>query len=291
MLAVLLGGCATGGIQNTDALQQAMDANHKAAVSVLKRANEEDLPYRIEDGLTRSAFSADDLSLLAPADIDSWDKILGALDSYCGALSCLTSPKASGDFSTACEGLGSKVGALAKAGGIKTGTKVSAAETAVTELGSLLMRYKGDSDARLVAEKADPSFQKVVGSLIEAFGFEGSPPAPSPHGILATYELDFSVGTAMEAKKFKGGEIEGFAAMGDDQKRASIRALLSWLKVKQDHDEFVASVRTLVTALDKARLAHAALASRDAANASAAFAQLQAEMKNVQAIYQQFTKG
>jgi len=43
--AAQLGGCAAGGIQNTDDLQQAMDANRKAAVSVPRKANVEGLPY------------------------------------------------------------------------------------------------------------------------------------------------------------------------------------------------------------------------------------------------------
>jgi len=284
-VAVLAGGCANAGLQNTDALQQAMHADHKAAVRVLRRANIEDTPYRIEDGVTRSAFGAADLSLVAPADVAAWDKVLGALDDYCAALDCLASQKASTDFATASAGLGATLNALAKAQGVATDDKVSVAETAVIGLGSLVLQARAQSDALSVARKADPGFQAVIGSLIEALGFEGDPPVPSSHGLLASYDSDFSAGTAAEAKKFKGDSISGFASLGPDQKRASIQELQAWLKARQGHDEFVSSVKTLVSALDKVRRAHAALCGSDAEKASAAFAQLQAEIKGVKEIY------
>jgi hypothetical protein len=290
-VAVLAGGCSSAGLQDTDALQQAMHLDHKAAVSVLKKINTVDQPYRVEDGVTRSTFCADDLYLVAPADVAAWDKILGALDDYCAALDCLASQKASSDFTTASEGLGAKVNTLAKAGGIATGADLSAAETAVIELGSLVLQCKAQSDARSLAVKANPSFQSVIGALIEALGFEGDPPVPSSHGLLATFESEFSAGTAAEAKRFKGGTIGGFASLGPEQKRESIKELQAWLKVQQGHDDFVSTLKTLVAALDKVRRAHAALCGGDAEKASAAFAQLQADIKNVKDIYDDMKQG
>jgi hypothetical protein len=291
--ALLLGGCATIGeigSGNATTLQQAMAANHKTAISLLTQANVEALPYRIEAEAGADTFSKSGLNLLAPEDIAAWDKILSGLDSYCTALAQLTTGAQSTDYQTAAESLGSGIQSVAKAVSFSDphGPEI---ETAVTELGTVLIRYKAESDAQKVAKAADPAFQTVVGDLLGVFGFEGHPPAASAHGLLATYEVEFEVGNAANAKAFKDGTIAGFSAMSPADKKANIQAFVAWQAAQQDHDAFVAAMKTLGTALAKAAAAHAAFAQGSKETAAEAFTQLKTEIQNVKAIEQKFPTG
>lgn len=291
-VALLFAGCATidrGG--DTAALQQVMAASHRAALVVLTKMNQEELPYRIDDGVNRSTFTKDDLGTLAPRDIDAWDRILCSLDDYCAALNTVASGDHPEELVEACGALGANMQSLAKAANLGAGSSAAGAETALTEIGSILLRVKAGVDVRQVARDADPAFQSVIHDLTGALGFAGEPPAPAPHGILATYENDFQTHNAPRAKAFKDGAIAGFAQMDPTAKRESIQALIRWLGDQRDHDEFVGSIHDLVGALHQAALAHQALASGSDDSRAQAFARLKAELGNVQAIYRKLTQG
>lgn len=293
LLAIaLLAGCATGGNDHVASLQKAMDANHKAAVGILKRANDEMLPYRIEQGVLGTSFSKGDLSLLAPSDIAAWDKILSGLDTYCTALAELTSGKEAADYVSASESFGLKVQSLVKTVKGSTGAGIVDAGTAVTELGSILVTYKAERDAHAVAKAADPSFQAVVRGLVGALGVAGEPPRPVAHGLLASYETGYQTSNAEKSlRRFKGDAIAGFDAMAPAERREAIKDFVAWLRVEQDHEDFVESVTALAEALNKAAAAHAALARGDPATVAAAFAALRAEIQNTVQIYQKYKQG
>jgi hypothetical protein len=289
---VLLAGCATGGTNHAASLQKAMDANHRAAIGILQKANDEMLPYRIEQGVLGASFSKSDLSLLAPSDIAAWDKILCGLDTYCAALAELTSGKEAADYAGASESFGLKVKSLVKTVEGSTGAGIVDAGTAVTELGSILVTYKGERDVQAVAKAADRSFQTVVCGLVGALGFAGEPPRPVAHGLLASYEAGYqTINAEKSLRRFKGDAIAGFAAMAPAERRESIKNFVAWLRVEQDHEDFVESVAALAGALNKAAAAHAALARGDPATIGAAFAALRAEIQNTVQIYQKYKQG
>ena len=292
LAVALLAGCTTVETNQAASLQQAMEADHKAAIGVLKRANDEMLPYRIEQGILGTSFSKSDLALLAPSDVAAWDKVLCGLDTYCAALAELTSGKSAAEFTSASESFGLKVQSLVKTVKGSTGAGIVDAGTAVTALGSILVRYKADHDAQAIAKAADPSFQAVVGGLLGALGFSGNPPQPMTHGLLATYETGYQTSNAEKSlRRFKGDAIAGFDAMSPAERKAAIKDFIAWLGAEQDHEDFVESATALAGALDKAAAAHAALARGDAATIAAAFAELRAEIQNTIQIYQKYKQG
>jgi len=273
-------------------LQQAMAGNHKAAIGILKQANEEMLPYRIDQGVAGTSFSKDNLSLLSPSDVAAWDKILGGIDAYCAALADLASGKGSAEFTTASESFGLKIQSLVKTVKGSNSPAVVDAGTAVTELGSVLIKYKASREIQAIAKAADPDFQAAIGGLISALGFAGHPPVPAPHGLLATYEVGFqTVNAEKSAKRFKGDAITGFDGMTPAERRAAIKDFIAWIGAEQDHADFVESLSALATALDKAAAAHAALAQGSKEAMDAAFADLRAEIQNTVQIYKKYQGG
>jgi hypothetical protein len=285
-------GCTAVDTKQAACLQQAMDASHKATMGILKRANEEMLPAQIERGVAGTAFSKDDLSLLAPADVAAWDDILSGLDAYCAALGDLTSGKSSAAFTTASESFGLKIQSLVRTVNGSSVSAVANARTAVAELGGILIKYKASREARTIAKAADPSFQAVIGGLIDALGFVGRPPTPATHGLLATCEVNFQAMNAEKSdKRFKGDAIAGFDAMTPAERRAAIKDFIAWLGVEEDHKQLVGSVTSLAAALDKAAAAHAALAQGSPGPIDAAFAELRAEILTTVQICQKLQKG
>jgi hypothetical protein len=293
---LLLVGCSTVSLVLSDeegatkTLQKAMDANHKATITLLRELDARDLPYRIEDGVYATSFTKADLSTLAPEDIAAWDKILDGLDCYCDALATLASGKETGGFVAASQALGSNSKSLMEGVKAKGDSYAGGAGEAVAAIGGILIEVKADEDVRAVAAKADPKFQTVIDNLVSALGYDGSKPDPLPHGIIASYEAHFETHNAANFKEFKDGTIVGFDAMTPDQKRDHIRALVDWLKADQDHDDFIASVRKLVEALNKAEQAHHSLATGTKESFPKTFAELKADTKLVQGIYEKFTK-
>ncbi|HZL46228.1 MAG TPA: hypothetical protein VFC28_08375 [Opitutaceae bacterium] len=285
-------GCTVVTTNQAACLQQAMDANHRATMGILKRANEEMLPYRIDQGVVGTSFSKDNLSLLAPADLAAWDKILCGLDAYCAALADLTSGKSSADFTNASASFGVKIQSLVQSiKGSSAPSTVSGGE-AVAALGSILIKYQASRDAQAIAKAADPSFHAVIAGLIGALGFAGHPPAPVAHGLLATYEAGYQTTSAEKsAKRFKDDAITGFDAMTPAERRAAIKDFIAWLGVEQDHQDFVECVNALAAALDKAAAAHAALAQGSKETIGAAFAELRAEIQNTIRVYQKYQEG
>jgi hypothetical protein len=277
----LFAGCTTLETSRTACLQQAMAANHKATMSLFRRANEEMQPCRIEQAVDGTAFSRDTLSFLAPSDLAEWDNVLDGLDAYCAALADLASGRNSADVTAESKSLGLKIQSLVKSvRGSGAGT-VGAAGTAVSELGGILVNYRAGGEVRTVAKAADPGFQLVIGSLVGALGFAGHPPAPVSHGLLAACEAGYGTMYAEKiAGRFKGDAIAGFEAMSPAARRAAIKDFVAWLGVEQDHEELVGSVTALAAALDKAAAAHAALANGSEETVGAAFADLRAELQN-----------
>jgi hypothetical protein len=277
--------------KDTACLKQAMDANHKATVAIFKETNERELPFRIEDGVNATSFSKDQLTTLAPADIAAWDKVLEGLDSYCEALDCLTNGKEVSDFESASESFGGNMQSLAKAAKMKGGSYVSGAATAVTALGSILIEMKANSDVHAIAKAADPQFHQVIEDLVTALGYKGDPPEAASDGLLATYEIHYATQNAPLAKEYKSGSIAGFDQMTPEKRREAIKGLIAWLGAEQEHDDFVKAVHDLVDALRKVETAHHDLGSAPKETTAAAFAQLQAEVKDVQAIYNNLKKS
>jgi hypothetical protein len=269
-----------------------METNHKAAMGIFKRVNEEMLPSRIEQGIAGAAFSSDDLSLLAPADVAAWDDILSGLDAYCAALGDLTSGKNSAAFTTASESFGIKIQSLVRTVKGSSASGVAKARTAVAELGGVLIKYKASREAQTIAKAADPSFQAAVGSLIDTFGFAGRPPMPAPHGLLATCEVNFRTMNAEKSdRRFKGDAIAGFDAMTPAERRVAIKDFIAWLGVAEDHKALVQSMTALAAALDKAAAAHTAFAQGSAGPIDEAFAELRAEIQTTVQICQKLQKG
>ena len=297
LTALLLCGCNTlrqdlpDESKDTACLKQAMDANHKATMALFKEMNERELPFRIEDGVSSSSFSKDQLTTLAPADIAAWDKVLEGLDSYCDALDCLTNGKEVSDFESASESFGGNMQSLAKAAKMNVGSYPADAATAVTALGGILIEMKANADVHAIAGKADPQFHQVIEDLITALGYHGDPPVPGSDGMLATYEVHYSTQNAPLAKEYRDGAIAGFDQMTPEKRREAIKGLIAWLSAEQEHDDFVKAVHDLVDALKKVETAHHDLASAPKETTAAAFAQLQAEVKDVQAIYEKFKKS
>lgn len=292
MAAVGWAGCTALETNQAACLQEAMDGNHRAAIGILKRANQEMRPYRIDQGVAGSSFSKADLSLLSPADVAAWDRILGGLDAYCAALAGLTDGKSAADFTTASESFGLKIQSLANSVKGSSAPAIVDAGTAVTELGRVLIRYKAGREAQGVARAADPSFQSVVGGLLQALGYAGHPPAPAAHGLLGAYEVSFqTVNAEKSLKRFKGDAIAGFDAMTPAERRAAIKDFIAWLDAEQEHEDFVGSVSALAAALDKAAAAHAALARGSKEAIGAAFAELRAEIQSTVQIYQKYKGG
>jgi hypothetical protein len=292
MAAVWCAGCTVVETNQAACLQEAMAGDHKAAISILKRANEEMLPYRIDQGVAGTSFSKDNLSLLSPADVAAWDKILGGLDAYCAALADLASGRSSAEFTAASESFGLNIQSLVKT--VKgSGTPlIVEAGTAVTELGSILIKYKASREIQAIAKAADPNVQAAIGGLIGALGFAGHPPVRVSHGLLATYETSFATFNAEKSlKRFTGDAIAGFDGMAPAERRAAIKDFIVWLNAEQDHEDFVVSTTALAAALDKAAAAHAALAQGSKVAVGTAFAELRAEIQNTVQIYQKYKGG
>jgi hypothetical protein len=277
--------------KDTACLKQAMDANHKATMALFKEMNERELPFRIEDGVNATSFSMDQLTTLAPADIAAWDKVLEGLDSYCDALDCLTNGRVVSDIESASESFGGNMQSLAKAAKMNAGSYPADAATAVTALGGILIQMKANADIHAIAKAADPQFHQVIEDLVTALGFQGDPPVPAADGMLASYEAHFATHNAPLAKEYKNGSIAGFDKKSPDERRESIEGLIAWLGAEQEHDDFVKAVHDLVLALRRAETAHHDLAVGTKETTAAAFAQLQAEVKDVQAIYEKFKKS
>ena len=292
MVMLWCAGCTAVDTKPVACLQQAMEANHKAAMGILKGVNEEMLPARIEQGVAGTTFSKDDLSLLTPADVAAWDDILSGLEAYCAALDDLTADKSSAAFATASGSFGLKIQSLVKAVEGSSAPSIGSARTAVGELGGILIKYQASREARTIAKAADPSFQTAIRSLIDALGFAGRPPTPAPHGLLATCEVNFQAMNAEKSdKRFKGDAIAGFDAMTPAERRAAIKDFIAWLGVEEDHKQLVGSVTSLAAALDKAAAAHAALAQGSPGPIDAAFAELRAEILTTVQICQKLQKG
>jgi hypothetical protein len=269
-----------------------MHAGHKAAISIFKGVNEEMLPARIEQGVAAPSFSKDDLYLIAPSDVAAWDDILTGRDAYCAALDEFASGKSSAELTAASESLGIKIQSLIRAAKGSGASSVGNARTAVSELGGILVKYKASREARAIARAADPSFQIVIGSLIDALGFAGHPPAPVPHGLLATCEVNFRTMNAEKRdRRFRGDAIAGFDAMTPAERRLAIKDFVAWLGVEQDHEALIESVTALAVTLDKTAAAHAAFAQEAPGVGDAAFADLRAEIQNTVRIFQQLKKG
>jgi hypothetical protein len=292
-----LGGCTTVNYglndigTNVAVLQQAVGANHKAVIAVMNRLNAEDQPYRMKDGVTLPAFAKRDLTTLAPEDIAAWDKVLDGLDAYCAALVKLSSGTPSTDFVSSAEGLGCNINALARAKNLTPGSYVADAEAAITAIGGLVMKHEANVDILKVTQEADPRFQELIQDLLSTLGYAGNPPAAVNHGMLASYQAHYLAYNAPQIKAYRNDAIAGFDAMSPEEKAQHIQEFKGWLAVEEDHDEFVASVETLVTALTKAAAAHHAISVGTKPSLQAAFKDIQAEIKNAQAIYQTFTKG
>src|SRR5208283_1777744 len=150
VVVVWCAGCTAVQTNQATSLQQAMAGNHKAAIGILKQANEEMLPYRIDQGVAGTSFSKDNLSLLSPSDVAAWDKILGGIDAYCAALADLASGKGSAEFTTASESFGLKIQSLVKTVKGSNSPAVVDAGTAVTELGSVLIKYKASREIQAI---------------------------------------------------------------------------------------------------------------------------------------------
>jgi len=294
LAAMWCGGCATATVGTNQAawLQQAMDADHKATMGVFKRANQEMLPYRIEQGVAGTTFSKENLFLLSPSDLAAWDDILGGLDAYCAALADLTSGGSSAEFATTAKSLGLKIGSLVRSVHGSNAPSIGGAGTTVGELGNVLIKYKAGIGAQAIAKAADPSFQSVIGSLIDALGFAGHPPAPMPHGLVEACEVSYQTMNAEKiARRFKGDAIAGFDAMTPAERRAAIKDFVAWLDIEQNHQELVASMTALAAALEKAATAHAALAQGSSETIGATFAGLRADIQNMVQISRNYKGG
>lgn len=291
LAAALLSGCATTTFQDARTLQTAMEANHQATIAVLQAVNQEILPFRIRNSLGNNSFAKADLALIAPADIDAWDKILGGLEAYCSALARLTSGQSSADFTAAAEGFAGEVQSLGAAVKLDSQPGASGAGAAVIEVGTLLLQHKAASEAREIARAADSKFQFIIKNLIEALGYSGDPPRPGSHGVLPTYSLVYRVATEENrAVTFKDEGIAGFGAMDRERKLAAIQSFTEWLATEQEHDRFVASMESLVAALQKTAQAHAALARGSSEDLAKQFAELQIHVRSTAAIYQQLKR-
>ena len=292
LAATLLAGCATTTPQDARALQTAMEVNHQATIAVLQAVNQEMLPFRIQSSLGNNTFTRADLVLIAPADIDSWDKILGGLETYCSALARLTSGQSSVDFTAAAEGLAGQVQSLGKAVKLNSQPGASGVGAAVIEIGTLVLQHKAARDAREVATAADSKFQFIIKDLIEALGYSGDPPQQGNHGVLPAYSVAYRVATEENrAITFKDESIAGFGTMDREKKLAAIQAFTGWLATEQEHDRFIVSFESLVAALEKTAQAHAALAHGTSEDLAKQFAELQIHVKSTTAIYQQLRKG
>lgn len=274
--------------RNADAatLEKSMATIHDSTVSILATVNEDLLPYRVIAASRATRFDPKALYVLRPQDIDTWDKLLAAMDLYCSGLSKLASGSTANDFSTAAESLGGKLKDLASAVKTKTNGAELDAATAVTALGNLLIRYKANGDLHQVVSEAKPQFDLVLDKLISALGFAGSPPAPAGYGILATFDDVFGAYNSAASAEYRDDTIAGFAGMTPSVRQSSIEGYLAWKKALADHDSEDARIKALVAALTKAEKAHAALAGADPQTLKTVFAELETEVKAVQQIQQ-----
>jgi hypothetical protein len=304
-LPLVFAGCGTVGdvlnspSANVVALQQAVDANHKATIAVLNQMNSEMLPYRIQDVINQrdpayiDSFGKSDFNVIDPADIAAWDTLLTSLDSYCGALASLSSGQQAKDFVSSADGLGSNITALAKAAKVTTNANLNVVEGALVAIGSVVINAKANEDIQSITSKADPDFQKVTEILISTlgvqFGTDGKP-VPAAHSILGDYEDAYITHNAKQLKDFKGDTIQ-FGSASADVRKQQIQELRDWITIEADHDKFVESATQLATALKKAAAAHKALADPSKLSIADAYKDLQVQIKNAQTIYQSFKKG
>ena len=292
LAAGLLSGCATTTPHDALALQTAVEADHKAVIAVLQVVNQEMLPFRIQNSLGNNTFTKADLVLVAPADIDAWDKILDGLETYCSALARLTSGQSSADFAAAAEGFAGEVQSFGAAVKANSQPGASGAAAAVIEIGALVLQHKAAAEAREMAGAADPKFQFIIKDLIKALGYTGDPPQPGGHGVLPTYALAYRVATEENrAVTFKDEAIASFGTMDREKKLAAIQRFIEWVATEEEHDRYVASVDSLVAALQKTAQAHAALARGSREDLAKQLAELQTHVKAATAIYQLLKGG
>jgi hypothetical protein len=292
LAAALLSGCATTTSQDARSLQTAMEVNHQATIAILQAVNQEMLPLRIRNSLGNTSFTKADLVLIAPADIAAWDQILGGLETYCSALARLTSGQSSADFAAAAEGLAGEVRSFGAAVKLNSQPGAAGVGASVIEIGTLLLQHKAAAEAREIARAADSRFQFIIKDLIEALGYSGDPPQSGNHGVLPTYSLAYRVATEENrAVTFKDEAIAGFGAMDREKKLAAIQSFTEWLATEQEHDRFLASMESLVAALQKTAQTHAALAHGSSEDLAKQLAELQIHVRSTAAIYQQLKRG
>jgi hypothetical protein len=285
-------GCTTANVGADAAdLEKVMEANHRAAIAILANVNERSRPFLIQQETREKAFSQDRLFLVSPDDIAAWDKILTGLDNYCAALSNFTSGKYPDNFTAATEALALNMQALAQTANFTAGSSAAACQTAVTELGTILLKHQVNGTAVEIAKDAEPHFQSVVRGLIDALGFVGSPPSPADHGMLASYEAGFEVFTAEQTKQFREGKIPEYDTMTPAGRKAAISDFVAWQKLMRENQELVESLKTLAASLDRAASAHTQLATGSEASAAQAMAALKADVQNASAIYQKYRNG
>jgi hypothetical protein len=296
LLAALaaLAGCVSSTTVSQEArtLQAAVEEDHRLAVAVLQAANREVLPYRIENALPGDTFTRRDLFLIDPADLDAWDHILSGLETYCAALSRLTSGQSATDFTAAAEGFAANVQGFGAAVKANAPPHAASAGAAVIEIGTILIQHRAATEAREIARAADPKFQLILHDLIAALGYSGAPPQPAATGLLPTYRLAYDVATAEDRQvNFRGGAIAGFNAMSRDQKQAAIQRFTAWVNAEEAHQQFLGSLDALVAALAKTGEAHAALAHGAPDQLTKVLAELQGQIHATSAIYTQLKGG
>lgn len=294
-MTVCFSGCGT--LQNNPAnpaaeLKQAMSAEHKSTISLLHRVNEEQLPFRIEQGIAAASFSKADLYLIEPSDIAAWDMVLTGLDDYCEALDALCSDKSSASLTAASENLGLRIQSLMRNAKWSGVSSVGNARTAVSDLGGILVKYKASRETARIAKAADPSFQAAIRNLVDALGFAGSPSSAASHGLVSTCEANFQAMNAERSgRRFKGDAIAGYDAMTPAERRAGIKDFVAWLGARQDHVALVESMKALAVSLEKTAAAHAALAAGSEGAAEGALAELRSEIRTTLQLCQNPQRG
>jgi hypothetical protein len=278
LLAVLLVGCKTiqpGGVADFAAGISAAKGQTSLAFQGVTDLTSESI---IDFAATQpTLIDTNFLPVLDPESLAVWDQVFTALQRYAQNLAVLTSPDLAKDYEDGVVNLAAEVTQVGA--DLKSQKMISAVPSlspslaaAFTELGGLLIRAKGQHDAKAVLSDTDPAIKSIFTTMADAIG------ASQKHNLRGTVHANWEQRKA----RLKGGFLE---ATTPAERRAIAAKYASLLNGQTTQDLALGSLQRSFLALADA---HHALAQGSRPGVMAAISAVELEVQNTQNLINRF---
>ena len=176
LASFLLAGCSSLPPANVESFSSGVAAT-RSQTSVALQAVTDLTSDAIIDYAAAQATLTDTnfLPVLPPASVATWDAAFAGLQKYSQNLVLLTSPNLSKDYEDAIVNLAAQTRQTSDE--LKSVKLISSEPTlspslaaAFTELSSILLRAKGQHDARVIMLQTDPSIRQILANMAGAIG-------------------------------------------------------------------------------------------------------------------------